>query len=198
MVDRPIHRPLRCGVSALTRFAPRFISPTLERQFAAEKARDPGERRFVFGVIFVLISLPTLARAQAGVTGVVLDPSGAVLDGVHVEAIETHGVASHRSVLTDASGRFAILDLRPGTYDLRFTRNGFNVFTREGLELTGSFIADLTVALSIGAIDQSVTVKAATPLELSPMVARPSGFLVSLTSAFFSTSGSTSRSTNCA
>ena len=38
------------------------------------------------------------------------------------------------------------------------------MFTREGLELTGSFIADLTVALSIGAIDQSVTVKAATPL----------------------------------
>ena len=109
VVDRPIHRPLRCGVSALTRFAPRFISPTLERQFAAEKARAPGERRFVFAVIFMLMSLPTLARAQAGVTGVVLDPSGAVLDGVHVEAIETHGVASHRSVLTDASGRFAIL-----------------------------------------------------------------------------------------
>ena len=40
-------------------------------------------------------------------------------------------------------------------------------------------------------------VKAAAPLELKPRLARPSGFLVSFTPAFFSTSGSTSRSTNC-
>ena len=41
-------------------------------------------------------------------------------------------------------------------------------------------------------------VKAAVPLELSPMVARPSGSFVSFTPAFCSTSGNTSRSTNCA
>ena len=41
-------------------------------------------------------------------------------------------------------------------------------------------------------------VKAATPLELMPIVARPSGFLVSFTFALLSASGSTSFSTNSA
>jgi hypothetical protein len=41
-------------------------------------------------------------------------------------------------------------------------------------------------------------VKAAAPLELMPIVARPSGFFVSLMFAFFSASGSTSFSTNSA
>lgn len=128
------------------------------------QAISAGRRGVVCAAVLIVLATPGIANAQAGVTGVVLDPSGAVLEGVHVESIETNGVTTHRSVLTDASGRFAILDLRPGTYDIRFTRLGFNAVTREGLELTGSFIADLTVALTIGTIDQSVTVKAATPL----------------------------------
>ena len=68
---------------------------------------------FVFGLMALV---PTLAHAQASITGVVRDPSGAVLPGVTVEASSDALIEKVRSVVTDGSGQYRIIDLRPGTY----------------------------------------------------------------------------------
>jgi hypothetical protein len=115
-------------------------------------------------LLLVTMAASALAQTQAGVTGVVSDESGAVLQGVRVEAVSVHQGGVSRFAVTDATGRFAIQDLRPGTYDLRFTHEGFNSYTREGLEMTGSFVADLTVRLTVGGIGQELTVRGTTPL----------------------------------
>ena len=93
--------------------------------------------RSVFAVGLLLL-LPAIASAQSSLAGVVRDTSGAVLPGVTVEAASPALIEKVRSVATDASGQYRIVDLRPGTYTVTFTLTGFSVVKREGIELAGS------------------------------------------------------------
>src|SRR6188472_415297 len=104
-------------------------------------------------VAFVLAStvlLPALAFAQGSITGVVKDATGALLPGVTVEASSPVLIEKVRSVVTDGAGQYRIVDLRPGTYSVTFTLPGFNLFKRDGIELTGSFTATIDAELKVG------------------------------------------------
>src|SRR5437879_13620917 len=85
-----------------------------------------------------LLLLPVPLFAQASVTGTVRDASGAVLPGVTVEASSSALIERTRTAVTDGTGQYRIIDLRPGTYSLTFTLPGFNTVKRDGIELTGS------------------------------------------------------------
>ena len=67
-------------------------------------------------VLVFAVLVPASAFAQASITGVVRDASGAVLPGVTVEASSPALIEKVRSVVTDGSGQYRIVDLRPGTY----------------------------------------------------------------------------------
>ena len=111
-----------------------------------------------------LLLVPRLAFAQASITGTVKDPSGAVLPGVTVEASSDVLIEKVRTATTDATGQYRIVDLRPGTYSLTFALPGFNTFKRDGVELTGSFTATINAELRVGAIEETVTVSAESPI----------------------------------
>ena len=66
----------------------------------------------LFAALVVL--WPTAAQAQASIAGVVKDASGAVLPGVTVEAASPALIEKVRSVTTDDTGQYKIVDLRPG------------------------------------------------------------------------------------
>ena len=83
-----------------------------------------------------MVMLPSAVHAQGSITGVVRDTSGAVLPGVTVEASSPALIEKTRSVVTDGTGQYRIVDLRPGTYTVTFTLPGFSVVKREGIELT--------------------------------------------------------------
>ena len=97
-------------------------------------------KRMLF-VLALLVILPSSAFAQASITGVVKDASGGVLPGVTVEVASPVLIEKTRSAVTDASGQYRIIDLLPGTYTVTFSLTGFSTVMREGIELTGSFIA---------------------------------------------------------
>ncbi len=85
-------------------------------------------RRVLGSVILALaclVLLPTAARAQSAIAGVVKDTSGAVLPGVTVEAASDVLIEKTRSVVTDGSGQYKIIDLRPGIYTVTFSLPGF-------------------------------------------------------------------------
>src|SRR2546422_4243058 len=90
-----------------------------------------------------LLLLPSAAYAQAAITGVVKDASGAVLPGVTVEAASPVLIEKVRSVVSDATGQYRIVNLLPGTYSVTFLLPGFSTMKREGIELTGSFVASV-------------------------------------------------------
>src|SRR5689334_3084407 len=88
-----------------------------------------------------LALLPATAFAQASIAGVVRDGSGAVMPGVTVEAASPALIEKVRSVTTDGSGQFRIVDLRPGSYTVSFSLQGFTTVKREGIQLEGTFNA---------------------------------------------------------
>ena len=108
--------------------------------------------------------IPSALYAQASITGVVKDPSGAVLPGVTVEAASPALIEKVRSVVSDGTGQYRIQDLRPGTYTVTFTLPGFSTVKREGIELTGSFTATVNADLRVGAVEETVTVTGETPI----------------------------------
>ena len=103
--------------------------------------------------MLVLLLLPSAALAQATITGVVKDVSGAVLPGATVEAASPVLIEKARSVATDDSGQYRIVDLPPGTYSVTFSLAGFSTLKRDGIELTETTVATLDGQLKIGAID---------------------------------------------
>ena len=106
--------------------------------------------RWVCFVVCGCLFAPALAHAQASITGTVKDSSGAVLPGVVVEAASPALIEKVRSAITDGTGQYRIVDLRPGTYSVTFTLTGFNTVKREGIELTGSFTSTVNADLRVG------------------------------------------------
>ena len=120
-------------------------------------------RRTLLAVV-LFAALPAAAFAQASITGVVRDTSGAVLPGVTVEASSPALIEKVRSVIADGGGQYRIVDLRPGTYTVTFTLPGFSQVRREGIELTGNFTATVNIEMRVGALEETVTVSGAAPL----------------------------------
>jgi hypothetical protein len=118
--------------------------------------------RCVCALLAVL--MPSAAFAQASITGVVKDASGAVLPGVTVETSSPALIEKARSVVTDGSGQYRIVTLPPGIYAVTFTLSGFSAVRREGIELRGTFTAAIDADLRVGAVTETVTVTGETPL----------------------------------
>ena len=123
-------------------------------------------RRLLLVVIasVVWLMLPSAAYAQSGIAGVVRDTSGAVLPGVTVEAASPALIEKTRAVVTDASGQYRIVDVRPGAYVVTFSLAGFSTVRREGIELTANFTANVNADLRVGGIEESITVSGAAPI----------------------------------
>src|SRR5216117_537004 len=115
-------------------------------------------RRSAGMVVVLVLLLPAAAAAQAALTGVVKDPSGAVLPGVTVDATSPVLIEKARTVVTDGAGQYRIVDLRPGTYAVTFTLAGFATIKREGIELAGSFTATVNAELKVGTVAETITV----------------------------------------
>ena len=84
-----------------------------------------------FVAVILLVLAPAVAFAQASITGVVRDASGAVLPGVSVEAASPALIEKIRTVVTGVDGQYRIVDLRPGVYTVTFTLAGFSTVKRE-------------------------------------------------------------------
>src|SRR4029453_1638086 len=114
--------------------------------------------------IACLVALPATAWAQASIAGTARDSSGAVLPGVTVEASSSVLIEKTRSVVTDGSGQYRIVDLRPGTYTVTFTLEGFSTVQRAGIVLTGSFSATVNADLTVGSVSETINVTGQSPI----------------------------------
>ena len=111
----------------------------------------------------VLWLCPASAHAQSAIVGVVKDTSGAVLPGVTVEAASDALIEKTRSVVTDGSGQYRIVDLRPGSYSVTFSLEGFQSFKRDALELPAQFTMTINADMKVGSLEETLTVTGAAP-----------------------------------
>src|SRR5690349_2156101 len=104
--------------------------------------------------ILVVLLLPATVFAQATLTGTVRDASGGALPGVTVEASSPALIEKTRSATTDETGQYRIIDLRPGTYSLTFTLQGFNSVKRDNIILAGTQVITIPIELKVGGIEE--------------------------------------------
>ena len=68
----------------------------------------------------ILLLAPVAAFAQSAITGIVRDASGAVMPGVTITASSPALIEKSKTSVSDGSGQYRIIDLRPGTYNVTF------------------------------------------------------------------------------
>jgi len=114
---------------------------------------------------FSLIAAATLLGqgTTGAITGVVTDPSGAVIPGAEV-AVLNQGTGVDFHLTTNNAGVYSVVSLIPGKYTVTVTSKGFKKYVNRDLELTVNQILRIDVALEVGSETQTITVEAAAPL----------------------------------
>jgi len=117
-------------------------------------------------LVALFASLPARANAQSGtaaLTGTATDPSGIAMDRVHIAMVDP-ATGFSRETETNRTGNYRIPGLRPGTYDIVATRDGFRTFTQAGFRIEVSQVARLDIRLELGAVTEVVEVSGRTQL----------------------------------
>src|SRR6266699_4942185 len=117
------------------------------------------------GCLFAFLAFAPRSQAQvsAAISGRVTDPAGAVVSGATVTAhnLETHAV---RTTVTNEVGRYSILSLAVGAYEVRISKQGFQEAIRSGVHLAVGQEAIVDMALRLGQLTEQVKVNADAPL----------------------------------
>src|SRR5688572_7296203 len=119
-------------------------------------------RRFVFRTLVAVacvVLAPVIASAQTStISGTVRDASGGVLPGVTIEVASPVLIEKVRTTVSDGDGKFTVVSLRPGTYTVTFSLTGFSTYVRDGIELTSDFNAQVNGEMTVGTLQESITV----------------------------------------
>ena len=120
--------------------------------------------RFLAVAAAALLLAPAVAVAQSSIGGAVTDDTGGVLPGVTVEASSDVLIEGSRVVFTDGTGAYNIIDLRPGEYTVTFTLPGFGTLVRDQLILGADVALPLDAVMSVGSVEETITVSGETPV----------------------------------
>jgi hypothetical protein len=107
-----------------------------------------------------LYSAPSaLAQASSGITGTVVDQSGAVIPDSRV-TITDEATGTTLKTTSSSAGTFSVTGLTPGKYDVRVERAGFKTLVQTGVNVEVSVTDTLTFTLNTGEATQTVEVTA--------------------------------------
>jgi hypothetical protein len=117
--------------------------------------------RLRFGIVAgALVLSAALALAQAGrgsISGLVSDPTGAIVNGAQVTALNhATGVALH--TVTSAAGLYSFVSLTPGVYVVTASQKGFESVAQDNVPVTVDQVATVNIALRVGSVTETVTV----------------------------------------
>src|SRR5437867_1910852 len=115
--------------------------------------------RYIWSIWFVVLlsGLPALAQTQASISGVIHDPSGAVIPGVTI-TITNPATNSVRSAISNEAGVYNLPGLQPGRYNIKVELPGFRTITQNDVELQIQQSARLDFTLQVGELSQTVEV----------------------------------------
>ena len=115
-----------------------------------------------FAVTTMLFGMPLLAQTTAGINGLILDSSGALIPGANVVATNLETGAKRETISND-SGGYQIPLLQPGPYSIAVRKQGFKQVTRE-IRLELNQVAAIDFNMETGAVSETVEVQAVAPL----------------------------------
>ena len=106
---------------------------------------------------------PVRAQVSASIKGTVTDPSNAPVPSAAVKTrnLETGAI---RNSITDDAGRYLVLSLPVGEYEIRITKTGFQDAIRSGIHLVVGEEANVDLRLQVGVEISQITVTADAPI----------------------------------
>jgi len=113
--------------------------------------------------LIFLWAMVARAQTQGQITGVVTDPSGAVVSGATVTVVNPQ-TGFTRQVRTNTAGNYNFPALLPGLYDVKVEMQGFQTEIRSGVELQVQQVARIDFSLRVGAVAETVEVTGGAPL----------------------------------
>jgi len=120
----------------------------------------------IFALVIAFVSM-TPARAQSvlegKITGTITDDKGEPLPGVTVE-LAGPSIMGKRATVTSARGTYVFLNVPPGTFTLTATMPSFKKSVQENIILGAGKVLEINPVLTLGAIEETVTVLAASPI----------------------------------
>src|SRR3954452_19264343 len=123
-----------------------------------------GRLKGMFGLVLVAMVItgyPTILRAQttsASVTGSIQDSQGGVLPGVTV-TMTSRTQGNVLTAVTDEGGRFVFPIVRPDTYSLKATLEGFKTLERTTLVVNANDKANAgMITMEVGNLTEEVSV----------------------------------------
>ena len=117
-----------------------------------------------YALIFLLTAAAVFGQVgTSAIVGRVTDGSGAVVPGAAVSVVRTDQNFTY-SATTNADGLFRVQSLQPGPYRITFEAAGFKRTIRDGVDLRASETRPVDVSLEVGAVAESIEVKATNQL----------------------------------
>ena len=112
-------------------------------------------------LLVIALLLPAVAFAQndGRFTGVVLDPSGAVIPGATV-TVKNERTGEERSVMSASDGRYIVSGLRPSVYTVRAKFGDLAPLEFTGMQLVASQEFALDLSLTAAGVTETVQVTA--------------------------------------
>src|SRR5579864_6637793 len=98
-------------------------------------------------------------QARGSIRGTVIDQHGSLVPGATITVERIAAVGSPRTVVSDASGEFAVPDVPDGTYLLTAALSGFRKDMRR-VEITAGAAVTEMVRLQLGSLSEAVTIVA--------------------------------------
>src|SRR4026209_660773 len=129
-------------------------------------SRPGALRRILFALTFIAACAPVTVAAQAvsgTILGTVTDSSGSVIPGAKV-TIVNEGTGLTRTLQADTRGEFPAPSLPTGHYTVIAELTGFKTLTLSNIELGVDQRARIDLKLEVGAMTESVSVEATSPL----------------------------------
>src|SRR5208282_1751445 len=111
----------------------------------------------------------------AKIRGTVVDPSGAVVTGARISAVNVATGLSY-NVTSDKDGLFEFLQLPIGDYAVKVEKSGFKSFTEGHVHLDLDQVFNLKAEMQLGAVSDTITVEAnaaqveSTDMQLSAVI----------------------------
>ena len=118
---------------------------------------------FLLLALLCFASLGAHAQVSASLSGRVTDPTGAVVSGATVTA-ENVDTGLSRTAITDQAGRYELVALPVGQYQVRAAKMGFAERVRTGISLVVGQDATVDLNLQIGNVQEHVTVAGDAPI----------------------------------
>jgi hypothetical protein len=110
--------------------------------------------------MFCILALAAFAQSDnTSISGIVKDPSGAVVTGANV-TVTNEGTGFERKTTTNESGFYTVTNIQPGFYTIIVEATGFKKAESTRNRLEAAVPRQVNVDLAVGQVSESVTVEA--------------------------------------